>query len=155
MELYPVFFILKGWHNETPQKVSITVIFRELEFFAPCNNNSEGPYWLGLSYSLLLYRPFWAEISECLDGVSVSTSFAQSQLVSVLTSIKFPNLDESRSQHQRNLSVLMSLSLDIQEIFQSRWVSVSTSKKFLSLDESRYQHPRTLSDLMSLGLDIQ
>ena len=94
------------------------------------------------------------EISESLDGVSVSTSFAQSRLVSVSTSIKFPGLDESRSRHLWNSSVSMSLGLDIQEISQSRWVSVSTSKKFYSLDESRSQHPRNFSVSMSLGLDI-
>ena len=54
------------------------------------------------------------EISESLDGVSVSTSFAQSRLVSVSTSIDFPSLDEYRSRHPRNFSVSMSLGLDIQ-----------------------------------------
>ena len=95
-----------------------------------------------------------AEISESLDGVSVSTSFTQSRPVSVLTSIKFSSLDESRSRHPRNFSLSMSLSLDIQENLQSRWVSVSTSKKFLSLDESRSRHPINLSVSMSLNLDI-
>ena len=59
------------------------------------------------------------EISESLDGVSVSTSFAQSRVVSVSTSIKFPGLDESQSQHPRNFSVSMSRGLNIQEISQS------------------------------------
>ena len=63
-----------------------------------------------------LMRMCLSEISKSLDGVSVSTSFAQSRVVSVSTSIKFPSLDESRSQHPRNFSVSMSLGLDIQEI---------------------------------------
>ena len=50
----------------------------------------------------------------------VLTSFAQSQLVLVMTSIKFPRVDESQSRHPINFSVLMSLSLDIKEIFQSQ-----------------------------------
>ena len=37
------------------------------------------------------------EISESLDGVAVSISFAQSRLVLVSISIKYPSLDESRS----------------------------------------------------------
>ena len=61
------------------------------------------------------------------------------------TLVQLPSHDESQSRHTRNFSVLMSLSLDFQEIFQSRWVSVSISKKFLSLDESRSQHPRNSS----------
>ena len=105
----------------------------------------------------MLSPRYLAEISESLDGVSVSDSisFAQSQLVSVSTSIKFPSLEESHSRHPRNFSVSMSLSLDIQEISQSWWVSVSTSTKFSSLDESRFRHPSNFSVLMSLGLDIQ
>ena len=49
-------------------------------------------------------------IFSCLDGVSVLTSFAQSLLVLVSTSNKFPSLDESWSQHPRNFSVCMSRS---------------------------------------------
>jgi len=75
----------------------------------------------------------WRRQSESLDGVSVSTSLAQSRLVSVSTSSKFPSLDESRSRHPANFQVSMSLGLDILEISQSRWVSVSTSKKLSSL----------------------
>ena len=98
-------------------------------------------------------------MSESLDGVSVSTSFAQSRLVSVSTCIKFPSLDKSRSRHPRNFSVTMSLSLDIQEIFQSRWVSVSTSIEFFSLDESRsrqifrYQSRTKFTGLVLYSLD--
>ena len=113
------------------------------------------------------------EISESLDGVAVSISFAQSRLVLVSISIKYPSLDESRSRHPRNFSVSMSLSLnefqsrhprnfpvlrslglDIQEISQSQWVSASTSKKLLSCDESRSWHPMNFPVSMSLGLDI-
>ena len=46
-----------------------------------------------------------SEISESLDGVSVSTSFAQSRLASVSTSFKFPSLDEFQSRHPRNFPV--------------------------------------------------
>ena len=60
-----------------------------------------------------------AEINESLDGVSVSTSFAQSRLVSVSTSSIFPSLDESRSRHPPNFQVSMILGLDIQQISQS------------------------------------
>ena len=98
---------------------------------------------------------WFAEISDSLDGVSLSTSFAQSKLVSVSTSIKLPSLNESRSHHPKNFSVSMSLSLDIQEIFQSQWVPVSTSKKFLSLDESQSGHPKNFPVSMSPGLYIQ
>ena len=60
-----------------------------------------------------------AEINESLDGVSVSTSFVQSRLVSVSTSSKFPSLNEFRSRHPPNFQVSMSLGLDIQQISQS------------------------------------
>ena len=60
------------------------------------------------------------EISKIFDGVTVSTSFAQSRLVMVSTSIAFPSLHWSRSRHPRIFSVSMSLGLDIQEFSQSR-----------------------------------
>ena len=113
-------------------------------------------------YCPILSKCYWiivnivSEISESLDGdgVSVLTSFAQSLLVLVSTSNKFPSLDESWSRHPRNISLSMSLGLDIQDISQSRWVSVLTSKIFLSLDESRSQHPTYIPVSMSHSLEI-
>ena len=110
------------------------------------NNNSAG--WLIKQLSSFIYRfisfsesLFWARLKSDINKnccrVSVSTSFAQSRLVSVLTSIKFPSFCESKSRHPRNFLV-----------------SVSTSKKFLSLDEFRSWHPRNFKVSMGLGLDI-
>ena len=107
------------------------------------------PITLFEDYCPILSKCYWiivnivSEISESLDGdgVSVLTSFAQSLLVLVSTSNKFPSLNESWSQQPRYFSPSMSLGLDIQEISQSRWVSVLTSKIFLSLNESRSWHP--------------
>ena len=62
-----------------------------------------------------LMRMCLSEISKSLDGVSVSTSFAQSRVVSVSTSIKFPSFNRSQSRHPRNVPVSMSLGLNIQE----------------------------------------
>ena len=100
-----------------------------------------------------------SEINESLDGVSVSTSFGQSQLVSVSTSSKFPSLDESQSWYPVNFPVSMSLGLDICKISQSRWVSVLTSIKFFSLYESRsqqifrYQSQTKFTGLVLYSLD--
>ena len=113
-------------------------------------------------YCPILSKCYWiivnivSEISESLDGdgVSVLTSFAQSLLVLVSTSNKFPSLDESWSQQPRYFSPSMSLGLDIQEISQSRLVSVLTSKIFLSLDESRSRHPTYIPVSMSHSLNI-
>jgi hypothetical protein len=52
-------------------------------------------------------------ISETLDKVSVSKTFAQSRLVSVSTSSKFLGLEESRSGHISKFMVSKSLGLDI------------------------------------------
>ena len=74
----------------------------------------------------------------------VLNQISQSWWVLVSTSKKFLSLNESRSWHPRNFSVLMSLGLDIQEISQSLWVSVSTSKKFPSFVESRSWHQQNI-----------
>ena len=54
-----------------------------------------------------------SEISETLEKVSVSTTFAQSRLVSVSTSFKILGLKESRSLQPSKLLVSRSLGLDI------------------------------------------
>ena len=54
----------------------------------------------------------YLEISETLDEVSVSTSFAQFWSVSVLITMIFISLHKSRSQHLWNSRVSMSVSLD-------------------------------------------
>ena len=81
-------------------------------------------------------------ISETLIKVSVSTTLAQSWLVSVSTSLKILGLDKSRSRqlllslgwsrsrHPPNFLVLKSLRLDISQNFMSQKVSVSTSFVF-------------------------
>ena len=77
-----------------------------------------------------------SEISERFDGFLVSTSFALSRLVSVLTSIKFPIFNEFRPWHHR-------------------YFSVSTSKKFSSLNESWSQHPLNLAVSVSTSKKYQ
>ena len=83
-------------------------------------------------------------MSESLDGVSVSTSFAQSRLVSVSTSIDFPSLDESRSRHPRNLSVSMSLGLDIHKISKSCWVIKQRKAKQKESNQTRYNQSKSI-----------
>ena len=75
--------------------------------------------------------------SKTLEKVSVSTTFAQSHWVSVLTTSIFLSLDESRSRQLKKIRVSMGLGLDNFEKSESRWVSVSTTLKNQSLDESR------------------
>ena len=81
-----------------------------------------------------------AEISASYDQVSVSTFFAQSQLVLVLTSSKCLSLYEYWSPYPRNLSVSMSFSFDIQPISQPRWVSVSVLSLRLTHFKSQSLH---------------
>ena len=114
------------------------------------------PITLFEDYCPILSKCYWiivnivSEISESLDGdgVSVLTSFAQSLLVLVSTSNKFPSLDESWSQQPRYFSPSMSLGLDIQDISQSQWVSVLTSNIHPSLYVSQSQHPQIIKVLL-------
>ena len=53
------------------------------------------------------------EISETLEKVSVSTTFAQSRPVSVSTPFEFLGLEESRSRQLSKYPVSKSLGLDI------------------------------------------
>ena len=68
------------------------------------------------------------EINETLNKVSVSTSFAQSRLVSVSTTMIFLSLNKSRSRHLCIFPVSMSLSLDIYKIFQFAHQMLSSVK---------------------------
>ncbi len=59
--------------------------------------------WAGTTINMLLPQTGYTvyhspEISETLEKVSVSTTFAQSRLVSVSTSLKIIGLNESRSR---------------------------------------------------------
>ena len=103
-------------------------------------------------------------ISKTLEKVLVLTTFAQSQLVLVLTSFKFLGLEESRSRHISKLLVLIGLGLDnfclvsaglgldILQISWSRRVSVSKSLKIAGFDKSRSRQLFFLSLADSLSL---
>ena len=92
------------------------------------------------------------EISEILEKVSVSTTFAQSRPVSVSTPFKFHGLKESRSRQlskypvSKSLgldnfcSVLAGLGLDTIQISWSRRVLVLTTPKISSLKKSQSRH---------------
>ena len=99
--------------------------------------------WLWWGQDSIAWRLF-SEMSESLDGVSVSTSFAQSRLVSVSTSEKFLSLDESRSRHPRNLSVSMSLGLDIHKISKSCWVIKQRKAKQKESNQTRYNQSKSI-----------
>ena len=66
-------------------------------------------------------------ISETLEKVSVSTTFAQSRLVSVSTTTYLLSLEESRYRQLWIFWVSKSLSLDNLDKSKSRKVSVSTT----------------------------
>ena len=66
-------------------------------------------------------------VSETLEKVSVSTTFAQSWLVSVSTTTYLLSLEESQSRQLRVYGVSESLSLDNLGKSKSRKVSVSTT----------------------------
>ena len=70
---------------------------------------------LRLVYTTYHHHNANTEISESVDGVLVTASFARSQLVLVSTSSKLPSLHESQFQNLIHFPVSMSLSLNIQE----------------------------------------
>ena len=94
-----------------------------------CWNLLEGEYFItqkdierAVQYRFLSDGDYITVINETLEKVLVSTTFAQSGLVLVLTSLNF--------------LVSISLGLNISKNFWSQKVSVSTTFVFLILAES-------------------
>ena len=78
---------------------SLTIIVLNTKFWIKQSNGTEAVrIFMHLNIIIISTR---AEISGSIDGVSISTSFVQFWLVSVLTSNKFSSLDESRPRHPR------------------------------------------------------
>ena len=78
-----------------------------------CAVMCSGTSWAGLP-----------QISETLDKVLVSTTFAQLWLTSVCTATIYFSFLKSQSWHLWYFLVTISLSLKIYQIFQYQWVSI-------------------------------
>ena len=89
--------------------------------------------YLLLNTLLIGLGSYGPEISETLKKVSVSTTFDESQPVSVSTTIKFYDLEESQSQQLLIGMVSKSLGIDNSGILKSQPVVVSKTFKIIGL----------------------